>query len=80
MPVVLRIGGFAFSIYPGDHEPPHVHVRYAGAKVIVTIETGEVRRNRGMKKQDVTEAKRLVHAAREDLLLAWTGLRQAQER
>ena len=40
MPVVLRINGFSFGFFSREHEPPHVHVGYSGARVIIDILTG----------------------------------------
>ena len=80
MPVVLRSGGFTVSFYVGDHEPPHVHVSYAGAVVIIEIESGVVRDILRMKKPDVAESIRIVEAHRGELLAAWIEKRSATER
>ncbi|HEX2093925.1 MAG TPA: DUF4160 domain-containing protein [Longimicrobiaceae bacterium] len=37
MPTIYRESGFAFRIYTDDHDPPHVHVRYAGERAKVRI-------------------------------------------
>ena len=79
MPTVLRVGGFSFGIYPGDHDPPHVHVRYAGAEAIVAIEQDLVRSIRGMKKPEVATALTLVRAHRDELLAAWAQTRSPGE-
>ena len=81
MPVVLRVGGFAFGFYANEHDPPHVHVRYAGGFVIVDIETANVRRNVGMKPHDMLRAVRLVEAHRDVLLAGWIAfdLKRKQE-
>jgi hypothetical protein len=79
MPVVLRVGGFAFSIYPGDHDPPHVHVRYSGTRAVVDIESEQVRDSRGMTTPDVAEAQRLVRMHRAELLANWINLRLPRE-
>ena len=75
MPTVLRVGGFSFSIYPGDHDPPHVHVWYAGAGAVVAIEPELVRSIKGMKKPEIAEALKLVRAHRDKLLAAWAETR-----
>ena len=76
MPIVLRVGGFSFGFFAGDHDPPHVHVRYSGASVIVDILTGHARDNRGMKQPDMLRGVRLVQAHQEQLLAAWVAFDQ----
>jgi hypothetical protein len=73
MPTVLRVGGFAFSFFPGDgdHEPPHVHVSYAGKRIVVEVESGYVRRIQGMSVPDIRTAQKLVQLHRDELLAAW---------
>ena len=29
--------GITFRVYSGDHDPPHVHCRYQGIKVIIEL-------------------------------------------
>jgi hypothetical protein len=70
MPVVLRVGGFAFSIFSDEHEPAHVHVRYAGKKCRVTLDTLLVTRS-NMSKSDAARTVHLVAEHREELMLAW---------
>jgi hypothetical protein len=79
MPTVLRVGGFAFSIYPGDHDPPHVHVWYAGTEAIVLIEQDLVRSIKGMKKPEIARALTLVRTHRDELLAAWAETRSTRE-
>ncbi|HVG45130.1 MAG TPA: DUF4160 domain-containing protein [Longimicrobium sp.] len=79
MPTVLRVDGFSFTIYPGDHDPPHVHVWYAGAGAIVVIEEDLVRSVKGMKKPDIATALTLVRAHRDELLTAWAKTRSQGE-
>ena len=38
MPTVHREGGFDFKINTDDHPPPHVHVWYQGALVIIEFD------------------------------------------
>ena len=37
MPVIIRSRGFRFIILPGDHDPPHVHIRKAGGELIINL-------------------------------------------
>ncbi|MFL5383987.1 MAG: DUF4160 domain-containing protein [Longimicrobiaceae bacterium] len=71
MPVVLRVGGFSFGIFRGDHEPPHVHVRYSGGRLVIEIESERIRGVAGMNASDIAHARRLVRTYRDDLLAAW---------
>lgn len=71
MPVVLRVGGFAFGFYSDDHVPPHVHVRYSGGKVVMEIESERIRRVARMNASDIAHPRRLVRTHRDELLAAW---------
>lgn len=71
MPTVLRVDGFAFRFYAGDHEPPHVHVSYGGDEVVLAIETAEVRKPPGMRLPDVRRAQELVREHQRELMAAW---------
>jgi hypothetical protein len=39
MPEISRFFGIVVQMYYADHEPPHFHVRYAGQKALIAIET-----------------------------------------
>jgi hypothetical protein len=39
MPEISRFFGMVIQMYYDDHEPPHFHVRYAGQKALIAIET-----------------------------------------
>lgn len=79
MPTVLRVGGFKFKIFPGDHDSPHVHVRYAGATAVLEIVAGTARDIQGMKDPDVRRAQRIVAEHCDELLLMWITI-QAETR
>ena len=80
MPVVLRVGGFSFTIYPGDHDPPHVHVQSGGARVILQIESEQARRPAGFSPVEVRNAQRLIREHRDSLLHAWFELKAKERR
>lgn len=43
MPILHRLSRFKICLYPGDHLPPHFHVRFNdGREALVAIETLEV--------------------------------------
>ncbi|HEX8906737.1 MAG TPA: DUF4160 domain-containing protein [Longimicrobiaceae bacterium] len=72
MPTVLRIGGFAFSFYSADHDPPHVHVRYGGTLCRIDLST-LLMKNISMKTSDAARALRLTVEHHEELLAAWSA-------
>ena len=39
MPEISRFFGIIVQMYYADHDPPHFHVRYAGQKALIAIET-----------------------------------------
>ena len=39
MPEISRFFGIIITMYYGDHQPPHFHVRYGDSKAQITIET-----------------------------------------
>lgn len=42
MPEVSSFYGIIISMYPGDHNPPHFHVRYNEFRAIIEIEDKKV--------------------------------------
>jgi hypothetical protein len=42
MPKVAEFYGIVIAIYSADHNPPHVHVKYAEHEASVEIQTGAV--------------------------------------
>ena len=39
MPEISRFFGIVVQMYYADHDPPHFHVRYAGQKALIAIDT-----------------------------------------
>lgn len=39
MPEISRFFGMVVQMYYANHDPPHFHVRYAGHKALISIET-----------------------------------------
>jgi hypothetical protein len=78
MPVVMRDGGWRFTIYVDDHRPPHVHVKRPGGEVKVLLppagEWVQVLRVRGLATHETMHAVRLVEQHRERLLSAWEDI------
>ena len=77
MPTVLKDGGFHLRILlpPREHGPAHVHVRKAGAVVVIDLPDANqslgIRKIRRMRDADVVAAFRLVEANIELLLEHW---------
>ncbi|TWU28226.1 DUF4160 domain-containing protein [Bythopirellula polymerisocia] len=42
MPELSRFYGIVIRMYFGDHDPPHFHAYYAGAKAVFAIPSSEV--------------------------------------
>ncbi len=40
MPEISRFYGIIIRMYPGDHNPPHVHAFYAEQSAVIDIRTG----------------------------------------
>ncbi|MBA2244627.1 MAG: DUF4160 domain-containing protein [Gemmatimonadetes bacterium] len=75
MPTVYQQEGFAFRIFPADHEPPHVHVWKAGAKLKVGLGSGSrglyLMSNQGMSPREARRAVIIAEANQQELLAAW---------
>ena len=75
MPTILRQNGFEVRIRTDDHDPPHVHVRYAGEEVVINLGIGfddpHVRENRGMSRPNIRRAMDIVTIHNEALLEKW---------
>ena len=46
MPEISRFFGIVVQMYYSDHEPPHFHVRYAGQKALIAIDSLAILRGR----------------------------------
>jgi Domain of unknown function (DUF4160) len=42
MPTIAIIAGVRVIIYPKDHLPPHLHVKFAEHEAMISIVTGDV--------------------------------------
>ena len=51
MPTIAIFSGIIIQIFFEDHNPPHIHVVYSGAKAMVRISDGEIFRGRLPAKQ-----------------------------
>ena len=75
MPTILRQNGFAVKIPVHDHLPPHVHVRKAGAELVVNLgdesTQPSTRENHRMTTAEKLKALRIVAQHRDRLLNEW---------
>ena len=42
MPTVALFDGIKIEVFPNDHNPPHFHVTYSGARAVVDIQQLEI--------------------------------------
>lgn len=79
MPTVLRLAGFRFSFFAGDHEPAHVHVANGDGVAVIDIATACIRRKLGnIREIDVRRAEALVAEHADHLQSAWTEFRHRE--
>ena len=72
MPKVFEKDGFLFFFYSNDHEPIHVHVRYAdGEAVFVIAGSIELRESRGLRVHDLRTAQKLAEENKELIVRTW---------
>ena len=75
MPTIAYFLGIAVAMYHRDHNPPHVHVIYAGYEALIGIEDARVLR--GKLPPTVTlVVRRWVILRREALLANWERARR----
>jgi hypothetical protein len=46
MPTIAIFDGIIIQIFFEDHDPPHVHAIYGGAKALIRISDGQIIRGR----------------------------------
>lgn len=75
MPTAWRQDGFTFVIYTNDHNPSHVHVKKAGAEVIIYLGDENkkplAREIRGMSYKDYVKALRIAAEQQQRLIGIW---------
>jgi hypothetical protein len=77
MPEVARVGKYVVVIYPRDHPPAHVHVRFGRceARVLVSVATFELDAVRGdAKPQEVRDAVEAVGQNLDACLAMWKDI------
>lgn len=76
MPEIVRLSSCKICLYPGDHAPPHFHIRGRGWSVVIDMASLELTRGRGPKPA-IVEA---VEWAKENLALLQAEWRRLNER
>ena len=80
MPTVLRIGNFAFRLYPNEHLPPHIHVVTQEGEARIQLYPEVVLLGvHNLKKPEAIRMLKLARQYQEFLLGAWRDLRDKQE-
>lgn len=70
MPVLSIFFGIVIYIYWSDHNPPHIHVRYAGDEMVVDIRTFAVLEG-SLPKRASAMVLEWMQEHQEELLVAW---------
>ena len=72
MPPVKIIGAYRFFFYSADgREPPHIHVEKAEAVAKFWLVPVRLANSGGMKRMELAELDRIIHANNAALLEAW---------
>ena len=72
MPTVLRVGPYSFVFFSSDRtEPPHIHVKAAGAIAKYWLDPVALAKNRGFAVHELNSIEALVVQYRQTLLEAW---------
>ena len=70
MPIIAVFNGIIIQIFFEDHNPPHVHALYSGAKALIRISDGEIIRGTLPRKQ-ARLVKAWVELRRSELMENW---------
>jgi hypothetical protein len=72
VPKVFEQDGFVFFFYSNDHEPIHVHVRYAGGEAVFMVGPAvELRESSRMRVHDLRRAQELAEERKELIVRKW---------
>ena len=75
MPTIAYFLGIAVAMYHRDHNPPHVHVIYAGYEALIGIEDARVLRGK-LPPTVMLVVRRWIILRREALLANWERARR----
>jgi hypothetical protein len=71
LPTIMTQGSIAYRIYPGDHNPPHVHVIHGHKACVIEIKSGTVMANTGFKARDLAKIVATVLDNQDTIQEAW---------
>ena len=72
MPKIFEREGYLFFFYSNEHEPMHVHVRYAGGEAVFNIGRDVVLREAvGLKIKELSKAQKLAEEGKDLIVSAW---------
>ena len=72
MPRIFEQDGYIFFFYSNEHEPVHVHVRYAGGEAIfIVANIVELRESVGLKVKELSKAQELAETHKDLILKKW---------
>lgn len=71
MPTILFIFGLRFFFYSEEHLPIHIHVSNGSGRAKISVETGEIAENHGLKPKELKRATEAVSQYKEDIIKAW---------
>ena len=70
MPTLSIFFGIVIYIYWSDHNPPHIHARYAGEEIVIAIGTCAVLEG-SLPKRAKAMVLEWMHEHQEELAAAW---------
>ena len=69
MPTISMFYGIIISMYYLDHNPPHIHVRYQGAKALIGIDGEIIEGNLPTKQLRLVQA--WVELRKDEIIANW---------
>jgi len=79
MPEIARHAGFRLYVYPGDHPPPHVHVRFEDFNIKVSLVDLRILGTLKIKEHLKKEILKVVKSHRDKALKVWEELNEQGE-
>lgn len=73
MPTIILFDGIKLEMFSNDHNPSHVHVKYAEHKCLLTIQTSEIYSG-SMPIKPLKKAIAYVESHQADLMVLWNQL------